>query len=234
MSNGNKIQIRWPQHGEVISCSDGNKYTIGKKIGEGAFSIVYSCHDEWDNDLAMKILKPNGKLFETVKASFEKEKETLLKFRHPAVTHIYNAFVCENLFYIITERCAYTIGDLIVTKDFEAEGWIKPMAKSLLQALAEIHAAGYAHRDIHLGNVFTTILTNEYSPGNSAQVRRFKIGDLGISRLVKDMPAAGTMAEWMRPPEVLFPEQFKPIDQRIDIYGSSCMTVGIRSRHNLI
>ncbi len=155
MNTAQEIKIRWPRHGEEISCSDGNKYKIGKKIGEGFFSVVFSCHDEWDNDLAMKILKPNGKLFEAVKLSFEKEKESLLKFRHPAVTHMYNAFVCENLFYIITERCAYTIGDLIKGKDFQAEGWIKPMAKSLLQALAEIHSAGYAHRDIHLGNVFT-------------------------------------------------------------------------------
>ena len=212
------IPVRWPKPGDTITCGDGNVYHMGNKIGEGSFSIVYSAFDKWDNDLALKILKPANKLFDLVKMAYEKERESLLRFRHPAVTHIYNAFICENLFYLVTERCAYTIGDLIKQPGFQGFGWIKPLARSLLQAVEEIHKLGYVHRDIHLGNVFTSILRNAYLPDCTESVICFKLGDFGISRLVKDITPEGTMARWMMPPEVLNPDKFKPIDQRVDIY----------------
>lgn len=212
------IHIRWPKPGDTITCRDGNAYHIGDKIGEGNYSIVYAAVDDWDNELAAKILKPGGQVFDAVMASFEKEKESLLRFRHPAVTHIYNAFSCENLFYLITERCAYTIKDLIRQGDFNGIGWIKPMARSILQAVGEIHKLGYVHRDIHLGNVFTSILRNVYAPDSGDSVIRFKLGDFGISRLAKDISPAGTMADWLRPPEVLQPKNFGPLDLRVDIY----------------
>lgn len=212
------IKVVWPKPGDSVRSADGNVYHIGEKIGEGNFSIVFSAIDDWDNELAVKILKPAGQLFEAVMASFEKEKESLLLFRHPAVTHIYNAFPCENLFYLITERCAYTIRDLIKLDGFNGIGWIKPMARSILQAVAEIHKLGYVHRDIHLGNVFTSILRNAYAPSSGDSVIRFKLGDFGISRLAKDTSPAGTMAVWLRPPEVLMPNDFAPLDLRVDIY----------------
>ena len=212
------IPVRWPKPGCTITCEDGNAYHIGDKIGEGNFSIVYAATDDWDNELAVKILKPAGKVFEAVKASFKKEKESLLLFRHPAVTYIYNAFSCENLFYLITERCAYTVKDLIKLEDFNGRGWIKPMARSILQAVGEIHKLGYVHRDIHLGNVFTSILRNVYAPDSDDSVIRFKLGDFGISRLAKDISPAGTMAAWLRPPEVLQPKKFGPLGLGVDIY----------------
>ena len=48
-----------PAQGETItSLRTGNTYTIGQMVGEGNFGIVYSCRDVWDNDLAVKVLKP--------------------------------------------------------------------------------------------------------------------------------------------------------------------------------
>lgn len=217
------IPIKWPIPGNTITCPDGNVYTIGRKIGEGNFSVVYSAFDKWDNDLAIKILKPANQMFNAVQAAFEKEKDSLLRFRHPAVTHIYNAFICENLFYLVTERCAYTIGDLLKLPQFSGVGWIKPLAQSLLQAEAEIHKLGYVHRDIHLGNVFTSILRNAYLPQSTESIIRFKLGDFGISRLVQDVSASSTMAKWLFPPEVLAPTRFAPLDMRIDIYHTGLL-----------
>ena len=48
-----------PKPGEVItSLATGNTYTIGEKIGEGHFGIVFACKAVWENDLAAKVLKP--------------------------------------------------------------------------------------------------------------------------------------------------------------------------------
>ena len=41
-----------PTPGEVItSLATNNTYTIGEKIGEGNFGVVYSCEDVWGNQL---------------------------------------------------------------------------------------------------------------------------------------------------------------------------------------
>lgn len=47
---------------------------------------------------------------------------------------------------------------------------------------------------------------------------QFKLGDLGISKLISDVDAMNTRAPWLLPPEVLDPDPFGPIDHRVDIY----------------
>jgi eukaryotic-like serine/threonine-protein kinase len=94
-----------PSYGEVISMSDTkNTYTIGQKIGEGGFGIVFSCTDGWNNELAAKVLKPFGtgkKIAEAARAEFAK----LLTLRHPNITFVYDAFEYRDTFHIVTERC---------------------------------------------------------------------------------------------------------------------------------
>src|SRR6266704_2984478 len=66
-------QVIAPSPGESITTTTtGNTYTMGEKIGEGNFGIVFSCVDVWNNELAAKILKPKG-TYEQVKASGEHE-----------------------------------------------------------------------------------------------------------------------------------------------------------------
>src|SRR6266568_2434755 len=50
-----------PVPGEVITSeATGNTYTMGEKIGEGYFGMVFGCVDVWKNDLAAKVMKPMG------------------------------------------------------------------------------------------------------------------------------------------------------------------------------
>ena len=94
-----------PTAGEVItSLATGNTYTIGEKIGEGNFGLVYSCVDVWQSELAVKVLKPLGP-YERVKASAEAEIGKLLYLRHPHITYVFDAFEYRATFYIVTERC---------------------------------------------------------------------------------------------------------------------------------
>jgi hypothetical protein len=72
-----------PTAGEVITSElTGNTYTMGEKIGEGYFGLVFSCVDVWGNSLAAKILKPFGD-YEKVKASALAELDKLILLRHP-------------------------------------------------------------------------------------------------------------------------------------------------------
>lgn len=207
-----------PTDGELITSSTtGNTYRIGKPIGTGNFGVVYECSDTWENSLAVKVLKPKG-TYELVKQNAVAEFQKLMLLRHPHVTYVHDAFEYRHTFYIVVERCATSISDLIKIKNFKGSVWLRPIARCLLQAVHFIHVNKFVHQDIHGGNVFTSWIRDEMVPEDVSAIT-FKLGDLGISKFVSEMDAATTvLAEWMRAPESLNPQEFGPMDHRMDIY----------------
>lgn len=205
-----------PSRGEVItSLRTNNTYTIGEVIGEGAFGIVYACKDIWDNDLAAKVLKPSG-TYEKVRQSAEAEFLKLLALRHPNITYIYDAFEFRDTFYIITERCFCPVSHLFTLENFNGMVWLMPIARCLLQAVHYLHINGVVHQDIHSHNVFTTFVKDEMP--SDAKAIQFKLADLGVAKLLADVNAQNTRAQWMLPPEALRQDEFGPIDVRLDLY----------------
>jgi len=206
-----------PSAGEMItSLATNNSYTIGNIIGEGFLGIVYECKDIWNNELAAKILKPNG-TYEDIKASALDELEKLKTLRHPFITYVFDAFECRDTFYIITEKCHGTIKDLFKLKDFNGQMWLMPIARCILQAIHYLHINNYVHQDIHSGNIFSAFIKDEMIP-EERDIILFKLGDLGVAKLFNELDVRNTRAQWMLPPEVLKPEEFGPIDNRVDIY----------------
>lgn len=206
-----------PSPREVIqSLLTGNTYTMGEMIGEGAFSYVYACKDVWENDLAVKVLKPIG-TYEKVKNAASAEFIKLLELRNPYITFVYDAFEYRDTFYIITEYCHQPLTWLFSIKDFNGLIWIIPIARCLLQAVQYLHINNYVHQDIHLGNVFAAFVKDEMVP-DTQSIIQFKLGDLGVAKLLHEIDAYNTRAQWMLPPEILNAAEFGPIDNRIDIY----------------
>lgn len=219
--NGNQsvesVRLMYPQRGETIVCNQtSNAYTIGDQIGEGNFGVVYACSDKWGNSLAVKVLKPKGTYYD-IRKSCIKERDKLFLLRHPHITYLHDVFEYRNAFYIITERCSSTLASMMKVKNFAGRVWLRPVAHCILQAVHFIHTQGYLHQDIHVGNVFSTFIKDELLPENN-QALQFKIGDLGISRLIDEITPESTMANWMIPPEMLDPERFGRPDHRVDIY----------------
>lgn len=206
-----------PFLGESIrSSSTGNTYTIGTPIGEGHFGIVYSCSDDWDNELAVKVLKPI-RPYEELRANAEGEFLRLRQLRHPNITFIYDAFEYRNTFYIVTERCHSPVSRIFDLPNLNGMSWFLPMARQLLQAVHYLHLNKYVHQDIHGGNVFSTFVKDEMVPQKD-QVIQFKLGDLGVAKLFSDVNVMNTRPQWLLPPEILDPNEFGPIDYRVDIY----------------
>lgn len=74
------------------------------------------------------------------------------------------------------------------------------------------------HKDLHPGNVFTSIIHDEVVP-DQYNAMRFKVGDLGISRVIQDIDAMNTLlADRILPPEAVDPAEFGKLDHRVDIY----------------
>jgi eukaryotic-like serine/threonine-protein kinase len=218
--------IKLPEDGEVItSLATRNSYTMGAKIGEGAFGIVYQCSDGWRNDLAAKVMKQRG-IYEQARQAAEAEFLKLVHLRHPYITYIFDAFEYRQTFYIITERCWCPLTHLMTIQNFDGMVWIKPIARCLLQAVSFLHTNGYAHQDIHLGNVFAAFAKDELATDDIGSIQ-FRLGDLGVAKLISEIDAANTRAQWMLPPEVLDTSQFGPIDHRSDIYHCGLLFLSI-------
>jgi serine/threonine protein kinase len=98
----------------------------------------------------------------------------------------------------------------------------------ILQAVNFIHnyREGYVHIDIHPGNVFVSEVKNILVP-NESPIYKFKIGDLGISRLEKDIDIQSTMAQWMLPPEYFDTTEFGPIRRQVDIYHTGLLLLSL-------
>jgi serine/threonine-protein kinase len=206
-----------PTEGELITSTDtSNTYRIGKIIGEGSFGVVYECTDTWNNELAVKILKPLG-TYDEIRNNAIAELQKLRHLRHPNITYVYDAFEYRHTFYIVFERCWQSIAQFIQRENFKGHLWLPAIAKGLLQAVHFLHCNNYVHQDIHGGNVFVATVHDEMAPNET--VFSFMLGDLGITKMVTEIDAANTvLADWMRAPESLDPKEFGKMDHRMDIY----------------
>jgi serine/threonine protein kinase len=207
-----------PQPGETVTSElTGNTYTMGEKIGEGFFGLVYSCVDVWNNNLAVKVLKGTAP-YEHIEAAAQQEFEKLMLLRHPHVTYVFDAFHLGETIYIVTERCYGPLTRLFTeVSGFDGKFWIMAIARCLLQAVHYIHLNKYVHQDIHLNNVFAAFARDEVYT-TQAGALQFKLGDLGVAKLFSEIDASNTRNQLLLPPEFLDPKEFGPMDMRLDIY----------------
>ena len=206
-----------PRTGEKIEC-EGIWYFIGQPIGKGAFSTVFDCLDEWGNELVAKKLFSQNRPYEIIREEWLHEFQKLQELRHPQVTFIHQAFEYQGRFYLIIEKCAFTLKVLIEDPGINGELWLPHVSRDILNGLQYIHNRGYVHKDLHAENIFVSLQKDTMVPDKDP-VWRFKIGDLGISRLAGDIRLFNTiLARWMLPPEHLQPEQFGAIGTHTDIY----------------
>ncbi|MBL8949011.1 MAG: protein kinase [Myxococcales bacterium] len=216
--------VRPPARGEMIRAgSSGGVYFMGDYLGAGAYGDVYECTDEWSNGLVAKVLRP-AQSFEQMLAQWRAEVANLSLLRHPNITYIHDAFEHEGAFYLIIEKCMYSLDRILGRANPD---WVPHVARDLLQALAFVHRHGHVHKDVHPGNVFVS-LTSDRLDADKPPVATFKLGDLGIARLESDIRRWGTiMAQWMTPPEALDPDRFGVVGRPTDLYHAALLLVGV-------
>lgn len=211
-----------PAIGDVIAVN-GRRFQIGEAIGAGSFSAAYECVDEWQNPLVAKVLFPRERPYDEIKLNWLKELQKLVHLRHPNITYVHEAFEYRNAFYLIIERCSFTLERLIDSGDLTPDIWIPHLARDVLHALDFIHQRGYVHKDIHPGNVFVHLARDRMIPSREP-VWSFKVGDLGISNVVTEIDVFNTtLAPWILPPEAIAPTQFGTVGIGTDIYHAALL-----------
>lgn len=217
----------------ITSINTKTTYQIGDYLGEGSFGTVYEATDVWKNDLAVKVLKPNG-TYEQVQKAANNEFKKLLTLRHPNVTYVFDAFEFNHAFYIVTEKCYAPIDKFFTLSKFTGSLWVRPIARCLLQAINFLHLAGYVHQDIHAGNVFMTFHRNEMGEPEGDSIT-FKLGDLGIAKLFSEIDATNTLLNGsMFPPEFIDPQKYGPLGHTVDIYHAGLLLMQIILGKSLI
>ena len=188
------------------------KYQVVRKLGEGATSEVYLCHDPFANrEVAIKVVFPdalgddeNRNLFRKL---FITEASLAGKLTHPHIVQIYDAVVDEGISYVVME---YVDGGTLephcnANALLPVEKIVEIVFKCT-RALDFANRAGVIHRDIKPANI---LLHGETD---------IKISDFGSALITTSM---ATQVSGIGSPAYMSPQQIKehPLTLQTDIYS---------------
>jgi serine/threonine protein kinase/Flp pilus assembly protein TadD len=186
------------------------RYEILEDLGKGGMGEVYKVKDEkLDEEMALKVLKPEIAANKDMIARFKNELKFARKIAHRHVCRMYDLNEEEGTPYITME---YVKGEdlksSIRKKGKLSEKLAVAIAKQVCEGLAEAHELGVVHRDLKPQNIMID------ESGNA------KVMDFGIAR---SMDAAGMTQTGIMigTPDYMSPEQAEgeQADQRSDIYA---------------
>jgi eukaryotic-like serine/threonine-protein kinase len=188
------------------------KYPVLRKLGEGATSEVYLCHDPFNlRDVAVKVAfretfqdPERGKLYRKL---FVTEASLAGKLQHPHICQIYDAVAEETLHYIVMEYVdGGTLDQFCRPGALLSVERIVETAFKCTRALEFAHKLGITHRDIKPANILHASDTD------------VKVTDFGAAQL---STGDTTQVSAVGSPAYMSPEQIKErgVDHRTDIYS---------------
>lgn len=189
------------------------KYEVRKKIGEGATSEVYLCHDPFGNrDVAVKVvfedrLKDTGDKARLHKRLFVTEASLAGKLQHPHIVQIFDAVVAPKMSYIVMEHVPGGTLEQFCSKDklLPLEKIVEIVFKCT-RALGFANKLGVTHRDIKPANLLLSGPTD------------IKISDFGAALMAS---SDQTQVSGIGSPAYMSPQQIKEhtLNHQTDIYS---------------
>lgn len=148
------------------------RYRLRRALGHGGMSVVWLAEDErLGREVAIKLLSETLLADPDFVERFEREARIAAGLSHPNLVSIHDRGVEDDRPFLIME---YVEGPTLAERIEHGSGSIDldDLARSLLETLAAIHAAGIVHRDIKPANVL-------YDASD-----RVRLTDFGIARLL--------------------------------------------------
>jgi serine/threonine protein kinase len=190
----------------------GRRYEILSQLGRGGMGVVYRAHDRTlDEDVALKVLRPESGQDEDLRRRFRSEIKLARKVSHRNVCRIHE--------YGETEALRYISMELIEGSDLRKLFRGRPtstheafdVCHQIALGLEAIHEKGIVHRDLKSPN----IMRDAHGV--------VKLMDFGIAkRLGGEAASRATMTGFIvGTPEYMSPEQAKgeKVDVRADVYS---------------
>ncbi|HET7826589.1 MAG TPA: protein kinase, partial [Anaeromyxobacter sp.] len=190
-----------PQPGAVFG-----RFEIVRKIGGGAFGVVYEARDrQLHRSVAFKLVRP-GRL-EGGEDQLGREAEVVAALSHPNLVTLFDVGRCDHGPYLVLELLRGTTlhersgrGPLPVPEAVR-------VATEIARALGYAHGQGVVHRDLKPSNVFL------------CDDGRVKLLDFGMAHAFGRRRVSGGTPAYMAP------EQWReaPEDERSDVYALGVM-----------
>ncbi len=193
----------------------GKHYELQELIGRGGFAEVFKVRDQWlKRDLALKAIRPDLVVSETLMARFRREAEAVANLRHPHIVPIYDIGEADGIMYILMPLIKGESLKALLVRDGRRP--IQEARRILLEAagaLGSAHEAGIVHRDIKPENIML-----------EGKSRRVLVMDFGIAKVMdtagdSTLTSTGTI---VGTPHYMSPEQASGdphLDHRTDMYS---------------
>lgn len=180
------------------------KYTVTKKLGQGAYGCVAAGVDEQlGKQVAIKKVR-DAFADKTDAKRILRELRLMRSLSHPNVLGLHDLIRPPSLehfsdVYIVTQRMDQDLQSIVFSKTPLSEDQTQWILYQCIAGLNYLHSAGVVHRDLKPANLLIDL--------ESCDVR---ICDFGLSRIIdEDSEASGeaqtlyVVTRWYRAPEVL-------------------------------
>jgi serine/threonine protein kinase len=155
---------------EILAQHD---YTMQEALGNGSFSCVFTVRSRRHNrNFAAKIMDVSRP---QARQSALQEQVAIVSVMHPNIIRLYDHFAEDNFQFLILEHAsACSLKTLIFQAGEEEIPNLWALFAQICDAVAHLHARGFAHRDIKPANILL-----DYGG-------RPKLADFGLSTAVQD------------------------------------------------
>ncbi len=202
--------IEIPREGLKTGSIFASRYQIVEEIGKGGMGTVYRGLDtKLNEEVALKIIKPEIAADETTIERFRNELKLARKITHKNVCRMFDFHEEEGTPYITMEYIqGESLKDLILRKGKLPEEQTIEITRQICRGLSEAHEIGVVHRDLKPQNI---MIDPKYNA---------KIMDFGIARSVEAQGVTQT-GVMIGTPDYMSPEQVegKEADHKSDIYS---------------
>ena len=193
------------------------RFEIKKKIATGGFGNVYLAvrNDEFQQKVAIKIIRSDHGDNENILRRFEMERQVLSDLDHPLIARLIDGGSSSDgrPYFAMEYVDGKTITDYCESKKLNIDERLR-LFQQVCQAVAHAHQFSVIHRDIKPSNI---LVTEEGTP---------KLLDFGIAKLTdlrsqRRMIALTETGQLPMTPDYASPEQLmgKPIGQSSDVFS---------------
>jgi serine/threonine protein kinase len=133
-----------------------HNFILDRQVGSGAFGSVFRATRVSDKSVvAIKILKPHGKLTDAIRTRFLREATLLCQLNHPRIIRFRELGIADEQLYLVmdyVESVAWSDLSVTLSKD---RLWrlVFQIMTHCLDAVIYLHNQGLVHRDIKPNNL---------------------------------------------------------------------------------
>ena len=200
---------------ERLQAALGPNYELGRLLGRGGYAEVFTVRDlRLKRELALKVLRPDLILTDSLIARFRREAEAVAALQNPHIVPVYDVGESDGICWLLMPLVrGETLKSVLAREGRLSVAEARRILLEAADALQTAHEAGVVHRDIKPENLMI-----------DGKTQRVLLMDFGIAKAMDptlEHPITGTGVV-VGTPKYMSPEQAMgshAIDPRSDQYS---------------